>query len=69
MPGFVASWLRVGGRCQAVVNVICNAVPGKFFGHIESVKILVILNPTAYMLTSSAFAYIDVRYILQIALK
>ena len=26
------------------------------FGHIESVKILVILNPTAYMLTPSGFA-------------
>ena len=34
------------------------------FGHIESVKILVILNPTGYMLTSSGFAFIRVRYIL-----
>ena len=33
-------------------------VPGKLiFGHyIESVKILVILNPTGYMFTSSGFA-------------
>ena len=28
------------------------------FGHIESVKILVILIPTGYMLTSSGFASI-----------
>ena len=35
------------------------------FGHIESVKILVILNPTGYMLTSSGVdAFIHVRNIL-----
>ena len=40
------------------------------FGHIESVKIIVILNPTGYMLTSSGFdAFINLRYILWIPLK
>ena len=41
-------------------------VPGNLvFGHIESVKILVILNPTGYMLTSSGFdAFIHLRYVL-----
>ena len=34
----------------------------KVLGHIESVKILVILNPTGYMLTSSGFAFIHLRY-------
>ena len=34
------------------------------FGHIESVKILVILNSTDYMLTSSTFAFIQLRHIL-----
>ena len=34
-------------------------VPGKLvFGHIESVKILLILNPTGYMFTSSGIAFI-----------
>ena len=33
-----------------------RSVPGKFLGiYIESVKILVILDPTGYMLTSSGF--------------
>ena len=31
------------------------------WGHIESVKIQVILNPTGYMLTSLAFAFIHLR--------
>ena len=40
------------------------------FGHIESDKISVILNPTNYMLTSFGFAFIPLRYIrLQIPLK
>ena len=40
-------------------------VPGKFFGHIGSVKILVILNTTGYMYTSSGFdAFIHLRYVL-----
>ena len=35
------------------------------WGHIESVKILVILNPTGYMLTYSSFdAFIHLRSIL-----
>ena len=35
------------------------------FGHIESVKIHVILNPTGYMLTSPGFdAFIHLSYIL-----
>ena len=38
--------------------------PQEVFGHIELVKILVILNPTGYMLTSSDFAFIQSRYIL-----
>ena len=39
-------------------------------GHIESVKILVILNPTGYMLTSSSSAaFIHWRYVLYIPLK
>ena len=32
------------------------------FGHVESVKILVILNPAGYMLTSSGFAFIQLGY-------
>ena len=36
-----------------------RSLPGKLvFGHIESIKIPVILNPAGYMLTSSGFAYI-----------
>ena len=34
------------------------------FGEAQSVNILVILNPTGYMLTSSGFAFIHLRYIL-----
>ena len=37
-----------------IVYVQISAV--EVLGHIESVKILVILNPTGYMLTSSGFA-------------
>ena len=48
--------------------VDCSA--REVFGHIESVKILVILNSTGYMLTSSGFdAFIHLRYILWIPLK
>ena len=37
------------------------------FGHIESVKILVILNPNDYMLTDIfRFCFLHLRYILQI---
>ena len=46
---------------------ISTSVPGKLFGHLESVKILMmILNPTGgYMFTSSGFdASIPLRYIL-----
>ena len=35
----------------------------------DSVKILVIPNPTGYMLTSFGFAFIRLRYILWIPLK
>ena len=35
----------------------------------ESVKIRMILNPTGYMLTSSGFAFIRLRYIPYIPLK
>ena len=43
--------------------------PGSFWAQ-QSVKILVILNPTGYMLTSSGFAaFIHLRYILQIPSK
>ena len=34
-----------------------DRVPGKFLGHIESVKIRVILNPTGYMLDIFRFCY------------
>ena len=44
-------------------------MPGKIFGHSESVKILVILNPTGYMLTSSGFPLIHFRSIPLILLK
>ena len=37
---------------------------GKFLGITQSVKILVILNIDGYMLTSSGFAFIHLRYIL-----
>ena len=38
--------------------VLLNAQ--EVFGHIELVKILVILNPTSYMLTSSGFDAFEV---------
>ena len=36
-------------------------VPG-VVGHIQSVKILVILNPASYMLKSSSFSFIHLTY-------
>ena len=40
-------------------------VPGGVSGHSQSVKILLIQNPTGYMFTSSGFdAFIHLRYIL-----
>ena len=52
--------------CSARTYTLAYSVdhwPGSF-RHIESVKILVILNPTSYMLTSSGFSRIHLGYIL-----
>ncbi len=49
---------RLGGRKE-------GSSAQEVFGHVESVKILVILNPAGYMFTSSGFdAFIHLRYIL-----
>ena len=55
----IVSW-----KDDTIPTLVWTSV-GEVYGHIESVKILVILNPTGYMLTSSNFdAFIHSRYIL-----
>ena len=50
--------------CTLLINSSIHISAREVFGHIESVKILVILNPTGYMFTSSGSSFHHLRYIL-----
>ena len=55
--------LTIPNKNQVILIVI--TIAREVLGHVESVKILVILNLTGYMFTSSGFdAFIHLRYII-----